>query len=98
MSTKIKVTIGTFEREYVLVETDAPQRYDGFGTLEVYRGPAGLESNKGKAVRFILVGVKHLEWQEGRNRSGLHTWLVPEEDLSHWVEEKLIERLTGGDA
>jgi hypothetical protein len=99
MSTQITVTIGTFERSYTLVETNAPQRYDGFGTFEVYdSGPK--DRSDADQTRFVLVDDKHLEWQQGRYGSGLYVSKVEENDLTNWVREKLYKKLTanqGGD-
>lgn len=99
MRTEIAVTIGGWGRCYVLARTDAPKRYDGFGTLELYtthdtkthigRGEIPLE-------RSVLVDVEHQEWQEGRYRSGLHSYDLVDEDLGAWVQEKLYDRLMGG--
>lgn len=114
--TMITVKIGTFERTYILVETDAPGNYDGFGTMEIYSGPGDREcpdcdmGRGGGAIpcprcegtgllgirRYVLVDVEHAEWQEGRYRSGLHTYELVKEDLSQWVQEKLYERLMKG--
>ncbi len=89
--TRIKVAIGSFEREYVLVETTAPRRYDGLGTLEVYDSGESGELN-----RFVLVDIKHLEWQQGRYGSGLYTYKEVDDDLSLWVQGKLYDRISEG--
>ncbi len=93
MRTQVGVHIGQFKRSYVLAETDAPKRYDGFGTLELYEGG-------GK--RTILVDIEHEEWQEGRYQSGLFTYETYDGDLRKWVEGRLYSRLVkdaeqGGD-
>jgi hypothetical protein len=104
MSTKITVTIGKFERTYTLVETNAPPRYDGFGTFEVYDSEPNRRTPRDRSEadrsRFVLVDDKHLEWQQGRYGSGLYTYQVEENDLTTWVQEKLYKKLTanqGGD-
>ncbi len=89
--TEIKVTIGTFEREFILVQTNAPQGYDGFGSLEMYSTHVD-----GEDKRYILVDKRHMEWQEGCNRSGLHSFEVVEMDLTQWCQEKLYQRMIGG--
>ncbi len=90
--TMVTVKIGKFERTYILVRTNAPLKYDGFGTLELYttEGAKGVDLE-----RTVLVDVEHREWQEGRYRSGLHSYELVDEDLSAWVTERLYKRLTG---
>jgi hypothetical protein len=102
----IRVTIGRFDREYILVETTAPRSYDGHGTLEMYTTERG--GNKladlgpivpSTTVRFILVEKEHVSWQEGRNHSGLYTFETQEDALNpdtmiRWAEDKLYKRLT----
>ena len=89
----IKVTIGRFDKEYVLVETTAPREYDGHGTLEIYED-SGLD-----APRMILVEKANMLWQEGRNRSGLYTFDTQEDALNpdtmkRFIEDRLYKRLT----
>ena len=99
MRTEIAVTIGGWGRCYVLARTDAPKRYDGFGTLELYTtepDPGKSSSVDNFLERSVLVDVEHQEWQEGRYRSGLHSYELVDEDLTQWVQEKLYEKLTGG--
>jgi hypothetical protein len=102
MRTEIAVTIGGWGRCYVLVRTDAPPRYDGFGTLELYTTDDGIGETPppGRVPtpleRSVLVDVEHQEWQEGRYRSGLYSYEVVDEDLGAWVQEKLYDRLMGG--
>ncbi len=101
MRTEIAVTIGGWGRCYVLVRTDAPSSYDGFGTLELYTTQGGTKEGYPPAKepgleRSVLVDVEHQEWQEGRYRSGLHSYELVEGDLTQWVQEKLYDKLTGG--
>ena len=86
--TKLEVQIGTWKATYILAETNAPVRYDGFGTLTIYQGP-----RDGGTIRYVLVQEDHLDWQEGRYRSGLHTFEVPETDLSGYAQKELHDRL-----
>jgi hypothetical protein len=88
----IKVTIGEFTKEYILVETTAPRQYDGHGTLEIYED-SGLD-----APRMILVEKDNLAWQEGRNRSGLYTFDATrysdtQNSMKQFVEDRLYKRL-----
>lgn len=103
MRTELAVTIGGWGRCYVLVETNAPPRYDGFGTLEIYDSESETgerrtprDRSDADQSRFVLVDVEHLEWQQGRYSSGLFVHQVVDKDLTQWVQEKLYERLMGG--
>lgn len=56
----------------VVTYTDAPPRYDGFGTrtrkvLGFLRGPLGA-----RAVREVETPQEHLSWQRGRYQSGMY--------------------------
>ncbi len=86
--TRLEVQIGTWKATYILVETDAPVRYDGFGTLTIYEG-----ARDGKTIRYVLVQEDHASWQEGRYRSGLHSWEVPSEDLTGYAQKALHDRM-----
>jgi len=66
--TKVKVSIGPREQEFVLVETNAPQAYDHGAALELYDGTID-----GKIDRYVLIPAEALEWQRLRNMSGMHT-------------------------
>lgn len=87
--TKLKVQIGTWEATYILAETDAPVRYDGFGTLTIYEG-----TRDGKPIRYVLIQEDHLDWQEARYRSGLHSFEVPDADLTGYAQKALHDRMT----
>lgn len=63
--TQISLTIGTFSRTFQLFSTRAPESYDGFGTMTVY---ASDESD----LRYVLIDTERIEWQRGRNGSGLY--------------------------
>ena len=94
MSTKLDVKIGTFERSYILAETNAPIAYDGFGTLEIYSSAPAAGSDGKDPSRYVLCDVDHVVWQEGRYRSGLHTFEIPDEDISSWAQDNLFQRMT----
>jgi hypothetical protein len=87
MISKIEIKLGTFERTYVAMETEAPENYDGFGTIQIYSGPRGE-----KTVRSVLVDVDHKTWQEGRYGSGLYHY----EDVTgidDYIREALYKKL-----
>lgn len=95
--TKIKLQIGTYTVEFVVMETTAPREYDGFGTLEIYSTPG---FNHGSAVearerkRIVLVDTEHKTWQVARYGSGLYT----AEDcdaLDTYVQNELLKRIRG---
>jgi len=66
---------------YVESYTTAPEDYDGFGTRTVETIGKGV---RGKAWRLIETPAEHINWQKGRNGSGLHpTWSREE-----WEEQK----------
>ena len=75
MKTIIPMKVGQWEREYVLMLTDAPRSYDGFGTFTLFDPDCPLEVDgvmtKGN-VRLVMVPTQHEGWQEGRYASGLH--------------------------
>ena len=50
--------------------TTAPEAYDGFGTKTI-TPDCGKNSN-GKIWRMIQVEDRNLNWQDGRNGSGMH--------------------------
>ena len=94
MATKIDVKIGTFERSYVMAQTTAPKEYDGFGTLEIYTSAPAAGENGRDPDRYVLCDVDHVVWQEGRYRSGLYTFEIPDEDISSWAQDNLFKRMT----
>lgn len=87
--TKVQIQIGRFEREYTLVETNAPKAYDGHGTFTL----KDSMDDPRYGIRVILVEVGHAKWQEGRNHSGLFTFEFLG-GLDGWVRETLYKKIT----
>jgi len=85
MKTQVGAIIGTWERSWILAETNAPASYDAGTTLTLYEG-GGL--------RTILVDVEDEDWQEGRYRSGMYSYEPHDGDLRKWTQNRLVERLT----
>jgi hypothetical protein len=83
---KITIKIGAASRTYLLCHTNAPSNYDYDGVIELY------SSNP---YRVILVPEKSLEYQKGRNASGLKTLDVYKDEPTNrsWAENKLWERI-----
>jgi hypothetical protein len=92
-TTRVTIKIGDREERYVLAHTTAPKAYDYPGALELYDGaPEGED----KRDRYILVREEQIEYQRGRNFSGLHTFTT--EDLliqNRDIEENLWRRIYG---
>jgi hypothetical protein len=85
---KVTIKIGDGEVTYAVKQTRAPRSYDGFGTFTLQDG---LADNS----RLVMVRKEHLTWQEGRNASGLGTFLYdPEYATQQDVEEALWKLLT----
>ncbi len=80
----MKIQIGDIEREYVVVRTTAPDSYDGFGTITVYRT---------RDRRFVIVDTRHLDWQLNRYGSGNHMGEVESKIADNFIAEKLYQRL-----
>lgn len=91
-----------FTREYVVVVTDAPQDYDGFGTFSIYSFNSEVDIDgqitRGPA-RLVLVERDHLEWQRARYYSGMHSAIVDgvEEVFSQRDITERIYRILRGD-
>lgn len=92
-----------FTREYVVVVTDAPKDYDGFGTINVYKFASNVDIDgqitRGDA-RMVLVVRDHLEWQRNRYFSGMHSAIVDgvEEAFSaRDITERVYNLLQRGD-
>ena len=78
---KITIAIDGDKVEYVVRETTATKRADGFGTISV------LESG---AKRLVLVRPEHLEWQTGRYQS------CPARDVyREYIHNILRKRIAG---
>lgn len=83
--TTIYVKIGDWEREYIPVDTDAPQEYDHGSTLEV------LSSSED---RWVLIPKQRLDWQIKRYESGLHRYnMVERSHIKKLMQGKLVDRL-----
>ena len=99
-NTHLKVQIGNFTIDGVLIVTDAPRAYDGFGTVEVQNFESPVEVGgvytKGDA-RLVLVRSEHLDWQTSRYSSGLHAAHPAEDYFVAGAEEALVKRLTGAE-
>jgi hypothetical protein len=71
------VKIGTTEITYELWRTSAPPEYDGFGTMTLYdsgeeNGERAYPGARPVRVRYVLIDVRHSEWQRGRYASGMY--------------------------
>lgn len=90
----LTVTIGPRTETFQAFETNAPKAYDHGAVLELYDGTY-IEAGRQKIHRVILVPVKDVPWQTGRNHSGLHT-LDPETLLDpDQIAAALWQRLYG---
>src|SRR3990167_995825 len=72
--TEVTVTVGDRAETFVLCCTNAPQAYDHGNAIELYDGthtPQG--ATRPVIERYILVPAGSMEWQRGRNASGLHS-------------------------
>jgi hypothetical protein len=72
---RVKVHLGSPDREpvyYRIGLTDAPEAFDGFGTLTIGHIDEKLGRDRYEPCRFVLINEKHFDWQEMRYRSGLH--------------------------
>jgi hypothetical protein len=90
---RIEVTIGHITLDYLLVETNAPRRFDEPGTLE-FPKDSGNDT-----TRMILVEKAHVRRQRIRNHSGLFTFETQEDALNpdmmkRFIANRLYERLT----
>lgn len=67
--------------------TDAPEAYDGFGT--VTEAQTGLRTRRGP-IRIVRVEDAAFSWQTMRYSSGMHLWC----DAAKWTElwDLVIER------
>lgn len=81
----LKVQIGTWDVEYVLRQTDAPDDYDAARTLTVY--------DAGDEGRYVLIPKKELQWHIDRYRSGLHWCKDPEYVCAKDMEDHVIDAI-----
>lgn len=61
--------------------TTAPEAYDGFGTKTI-TPDCGKNSN-GKTWRMIQIEDRNLNWQDGRNGSGMHPTISPDDFIKY---------------
>ena len=66
-ATTIKIAIGNREVTFHLIETNATREYDYGYVIVLYEGD--------NSQRFLLVPDESLAHQEGRNRSGMYTFI-----------------------
>lgn len=66
-SIKICISDVLHFEQWHIVETNAPEKYDGFGTFTIKRAGQDLRGD----LRVVLVRDQHLEWQRARYASGL---------------------------
>ena len=82
---ELTVTIGNRSREFVLVRTNAPPAYDHNAALMVrdatYRTSKPDGSVTETIERYLLLDAKSVEWQIGRNASGLFETVTDPEEL-----------------
>jgi hypothetical protein len=84
-TTQFRIAIGSAEAAFIVLDTNAPQDYDGFGTFTAseYNGD-----------RTVLVRAEHLNWQTLRYSSGNKWWRPTEHDITA-VTEHLWNRVRG---
>ena len=90
---RITVKIGKFETTYELYETNAPAIYDRGGTftLHDYSGETEIK-------RFILIPLRQVADQLGRNASGLHhtaRFEISEHGMLNHCTTILLNRMRG---
>ena len=86
-ATEVTIAVGEARRTYRLFETTAPDAYDGFGTVTYYRGDGS---------RFVLVDVRHAEWQAQRYASGMQAVLPSDLFPADGIAETLWALLMQG--
>lgn len=72
-----------FAPEFVTRFTTAEKDYDGFGTETIEE--TGYHDRNRRPVRKVQIRAEHLDWQEGRNGSGLRQTCT-EEQFNEFVE------------
>lgn len=82
MPTQFVLQLGMITRQYVLLRTNAPQRYDYGYVLTL------LEDD---GTRWILVPLESVAYQTGRYHSGLY-WTVASADFDR---DDIAERIMG---
>jgi hypothetical protein len=92
---KIKVDIGGIAVTYHVVETNAEQSYDGFGTFELLRFEDERDGKK-QTFRTVLIDDRHVVWQTERYLSGWNQWQASPLPTSAFIDE-LWRRVRGID-
>lgn len=92
--TKVTVAIGSRSEAFILVQTDAPAVYDHGAAIQLHDA-----SFDGRIERYVLVPESALEWQRGRNASGLRSLvteglLVDERDVTAKLWKRLYAEQT----
>lgn len=85
---EIPVQIGSIRETFHIFETTAPERYDGGGTFTVHK-----YDESPKAVhRVIAVPTGTVEWQRGRNSSGMYGMLPIEHEsaMFNYLDERTV--------
>jgi hypothetical protein len=59
----LKVTVGHISKTYIVKETNAPESYDGFGTITI---------NDLSKTRIVLIEEDNFDWQSSRYYSGTY--------------------------
>ncbi len=88
----VRIQIGTFERDYDLYTTTAPEDYDSASTITVYED---VHEDKAKHSRYVLVEVGMIDWHRGRYSSGLYRFEKEdvEKSMLNYIAGKLMGRL-----
>ena len=84
---------------FIIRQTNAPQSYDGFGTISLV--DCGDPDDKANYIRLVAIRPDHLEWQEGRYGSGMNNVTDPIIDargLRETIFNKLSPKQTYADA
>jgi len=76
--------------EFAVKTTTAPIAYDCGGAVQLNAKP--LEDNE----RIVLIPVDYIQWQEGRNASGLYGLKDPDPTMDRWYVERILNELLEG--
>lgn len=87
---KTTIAIGSRSETFVLIQTNAPKAYDCGGAIELYDGTHGTV-----VERYVLIPEDQLDWQRGRNGSGLHSvvtdnLLLDETDIARTLWRRML--------
>lgn len=87
----IDIKVGHFSKSYTVIETNAPVEYD-YGWNFHLTGPERPDKD---GARFVAVDSERLDYQLGRNASGLFQSEVVEfsEGKLQWAAEKIVDRI-----